>query len=123
MAVQKEIVVVDASTGEIYGTKPRKIKRLEPFFMTTQQASIELSKLKLTAMEYRIVHYLQGIADYDNVAHVSQAFLAKELETTEATISISLKRLSELNVVKRDEVCGRKVFIISSNVSTRGRVK
>jgi predicted transcriptional regulator len=123
MAVQKEVVVVDATTGEIYGPRPRKTKRLEPFYMTTQQASIELAKLKLTAMEYRILHYLQGIADYDNMAQTSQVFLAKELNTTEATISVSLKRLHELGVVHKVEHCGRWVFVIDQRVSTRGKVK
>lgn len=123
MTVQKEVVVVDAQTGEVYGPRPRKVKRTEPFFMTTQKASIELAKLKLTAMEYRIVHYLQGIADYDNVANISQKFLADELETTEATISISLKKLDEMGIVHKDEMNGRKVFIISSKVSTRGKCR
>lgn len=123
MAVQKEVVVVDATTGEIYGPKPKKTKRTEPFYMTTQQASIELAKLKLTAMEYRILHYLQGIADYDNVAQTSQVFLAKELQTTEATISVSLKRLDELGVVHKVDLHGRAAFQISQKISTRGKVK
>jgi hypothetical protein len=95
----------------------------EPFYMTTQQASIELAKLKLTAMEYRILHYLQGIADYDNIAQTSQVFLAQQLETTEATISVSLKRLDELGVVKKIPYHGRTAFEISQKISTRGKVK
>jgi Mn-dependent DtxR family transcriptional regulator len=74
-------------------------------------------------MEYRILHYLQGIADYDNIAQTSQVFLAQQLETTEATISVSLKRLDELGVVKKIPYHGRTAFEISQKISTRGKVK
>ena len=123
MAGQKEVIVVDATTGEIYGPRPKKTKRTEAFYMTTQSASIELAKLKLTAMEYRIFHYLQGIADYDNMAQTSQKFLAEQLDTTEATISICLKHLDELGVIHKREHCGRWAFYIDQKISTRGKVK
>lgn len=123
MAIQKEIVVVDASTGEIYGPKPRKTKRTEPFFMVTQKEAIELAKKGLTGKEHDVLLYLQGIVDYDNIAQVSQAHLAKQLNTTEVTISNAIKRLCELHIIQRVEIQGRKAFKISSTVSTRGKVK
>jgi predicted transcriptional regulator len=57
------------------------------------------------------------------LAQTSQVFLAKELSTTEATISVSIKRLHELGVVHKIEHCGRWVFVIDQKVSTRGKVK
>jgi hypothetical protein len=123
MAIQKEVVVVDASTGEIYGPRPRKIKRTEPFFMTYQEAAKELAKSKFTGMELRVLLYLQSIADYDNVAQITQAFLAKELDTTEATISISIKHLVEKDAITTPVINGRKAFKISSHISTRGKAK
>lgn len=123
MAVHKEIVVVDAATGEVYTPQQKKTKRTEPFYMTNQADAIELAKLKLTAMEYRVLLYLQGIADYDNTAQAAQVFLAKELEATEATISVCLKRLVELGLIRRTDQHGRAAFIINKKVSTRGKAK
>lgn len=121
--IVEKVVVVDKDTGEIYGPQPRKKKRQEPFYMTTQQDSIDLAKRKLTAMELRVLLYLQGVADYDNIASVSQAFLAKELETTASTISLSLKSLVEAGLLIKEEFHGRPAFRISTNVSTRGKLK
>lgn len=123
MAVEKEIVVVDAATGEIYQPQPKKKKRTEAFFMTIQSEAIELAKLKLTSMDHRVLLYLQGLADYDNVAQTSQVFLAQELETTEATISACLKRLEENHLLKKEKIRGQFLFKIDSRVSTRGKVK
>lgn len=123
MAANKEIVVVNSLTGEVYTPQPRKTKRTEPFYMTNQADAIELAKLKLTSMDHRILLYLQGIADYDNTAQASQIFLAKELEATEATISVCLKRLAEFGLIRKTEQHGRSAFVISDKVSTRGKAK
>ena len=123
MAIQKEVVVVDAATGEVYGPKVRKIKRTEPFYMVTQKEAIDLAKQGLSAKEHDILLYLQGIADYQNVAQVAQSFLAKEISTTEVTVSNAIKHLCELGIIRRVTVNGRKGFKIASSISTRGRAK
>jgi hypothetical protein len=123
MVLQKEVVVVDALTGEVYGPRPRKIKRMEPFYMVTQKEAIDLAKQGLTAKEHDVLLYLQGIADYQNIAQVAQSFLAKEINTTEVTISNAIKHLCELDILRRVTVNGRKGFEISAKISTRGKVK
>lgn len=123
MASDKEIIVVNATTGEVYERKPRKIKRTEAFYMTYQKDAIQLAKMNLTGTEHNIIRYLEGIADFDNVASVSQTFLAQEIGATEATISVSIKHLVELGIIRKEKICGRQVFIISQNVSTRGKIK
>jgi hypothetical protein len=123
MAIQKEVVVVDASTGEVYGPRPRKIKRTEAFYMVTQKEAIDLAKQGLTAKEHDVLLYLQGIADYENVAQVAQSFLAKEINTTEVTVSNAIKHLCDLDILRRVTVNGRKGFEISTKVCTRGKIK
>jgi DNA-binding MarR family transcriptional regulator len=123
MAADKEILVVNAATGELYERRPRKTKRVEAFYMTNQKDAIELAKAGLSATEHNILRYLEGIMDYDNVASVAQSYLAEQLGTTEATVSISLKHLAEKGIVRKDRINGRWVFIVSSKASTRGKLK
>lgn len=92
--------------------------------MVDQSAAIELAKLKLTGMEHNVLLYLQGLSDYDNVvSQVSQVFLAEELTTTEATVSVCLKRLAELGLVQKQRLRGCTVFTINPKISARGRLK
>jgi len=91
--------------------------------MTYQAAAKELAKAQFTGMELRVLLYLQSIADYDNVAQVSQKFLSDELDTTEATISLSVKHLVEKGAITTPQVNGRKAFIIGEHISTRGKAK
>jgi Mn-dependent DtxR family transcriptional regulator len=68
--------------------------------------------------------YLQGNADYDNrISGVSQVFIAKELATTEATITACFKHLEEKGLVHKAKEKGVNAFILSEKVSTRGKVK
>lgn len=123
MKERKEIVVIDGKTGEIYGKKPRKVKRTEEFFMMTQDAAINLAKMKLTGMEHNVLLYLQGVADYKNVVpKITQAFLAKELNTTEATISVSIKGLIDNGIIRKQSILGTDHFIINPDISARGRL-
>lgn len=124
MIIQKEVVVIDGLTGEVYGKHQKKRKRTEAFYMTTQESSIELAKMKLTGMEYSILLYLQGLEDYENTVYgLSQVKLAADLQTTEATISLALKHLEELSLIRKDKNRGHVAFIVSPKVSTRGKVK
>jgi predicted transcriptional regulator len=124
MVGEKEIIVVDASTGEIYTPQPKKKKRTEAFFMTTLAAAIELAKLDLTRMDLKLLIYLQGNADYDNrISGISQVFIAQELQTTEATISACIKHLEEKGLVRKVKETGVVAFILSERVSTRGKTK
>ena len=91
--------------------------------MVTQKEAIDLAKRGLSAKEHDILLYLQGIADYQNIAQVAQSFLAKEVGTTEVTVSNAIKRLCELEIVHRVTINGRKGFEISSTISTRGKAK
>ena len=123
MSDNNGMLVVNAQTGEVYAPKQRKIKRTEPFFMVEQKSAIELAKESFTGMDLRILLYLQGLADYDNICQPSQKFLAFELSTTEATVSISIKHLVEKGAITIENIAGRKAFKINSNVSTRGKMK
>jgi len=92
--------------------------------MTTLAAAIELAKLDLTRMDLKLLIYLQGNADYDNrIAGVSQVFIAKELTTTEATVSVCLKHLEEKGLIRKEKEKGVVAFFLSDKVSTRGKVK
>jgi len=91
--------------------------------MTYQEAVKNLAKAKFTSMELRVLLYFQGIMDYDNIAQISQAFLAKELDTTESTISLSIKHLVEKGAVAVEYVNGRKAFKVSPEISERGKTK
>jgi DNA-binding MarR family transcriptional regulator len=123
MTTPKEIIVVNGVTGEVYKPQPKKIKRSEAFYMTIQTDSIILAKKKLTGMEHSVLLYLQGLADYDNVAQTSQVFLAEQLDTTEATISNCLKKLAEKGLIQKEKIRGQFLFKINQSVSTRGKVK
>jgi len=120
----KDIFIVNKTTGEIFEPKKKKQKRTEEFYMTTKSASIELAKMKLSGMEHNILLYMQGLCDYDNfVPKITQAFLAAELDATEATISNGLKRLSDLGLIHKIPMHGTWQFQIDPRVSTRGKAK
>lgn len=124
MEKRNEIFIVDRATGEIFEPKKKKLKRTEEFYMTTMSASIDLAKMKLSGMEHSILLYLQGLSDYDNfVPRITQAFLAKELDVTEATISNGLKHLTDLGLLHKVPMHGTWQFRIDPRVSTRGKVK
>jgi len=91
--------------------------------MTYQKTAIDVAKKKFSGAELSVLLFLQGKADYDNIAQVSQAFIAKEIGNTEATVSLAIKHLIEEGVITSSQINGRKAFIISYDVSTRGKAK
>ena len=113
MEIQKEVVIVDFATGEVCAPRPREIRRTEPFFMTYQKSAIDVAKKKFSGAELSVLLFLQGKADYDNIAQVSQAFIAKEIGNTEATVSLAIKHLVNEGVISVAQVNGRKAFVIS----------
>lgn len=116
----KELLIHDTGTGELFPPRSRKKKRKEGFYMTTQADAVCLAKMKLTGMEHSILLYLMGVMDYNNVAIISQAFLASELDTTEATISGCIGKLVDKSLINRVVVAGSKGFEVTKLLASRG---
>jgi DNA-binding MarR family transcriptional regulator len=121
MTKKRNLAVFDEDTGEVFKRKSRK--RTEEFYMTKQKDSIALAKMKLTGMEHNVLLFLTGAMGYDSSVQITQKFLARELGTTEATVSTSISSLIDRGLIQRVFINGQQGFTVSGHVAERGKKK
>lgn len=122
--------VVNDTTGEIdfpvafVVPKQKKIVG-EPFMLMFQHALVEVSKNRaLTGMDRRVLLYLIGVMEYENLVRLTQRQIAEELQTSQQEVCKSIQKLYDEGYVSIDEVYGKAyIYKVSEDLVWKGKTE
>lgn len=120
-------VVIDLVTGEVTGRVIRlsrnNFTREKDFYMGSQKATLKLAKDKeLWGQTRAVLDYLLSQLNFDNASPVVQTKIARELGIHPSRVSLSIKKLLEKKIIKRDEKSGlKRMYIINTEYFWRGK--
>ena len=71
---------------------------------------------------FRVMHYLKGILDYENMIIVSQAEISRRLNMRQPHVSRAIKRLIDFGIIEKgNQVAGRCIYRLSPYVAWKGK--
>lgn len=122
--------VVNDTTGEVdfpvafVVPKQKKIVG-EPFMLMFQNALIEVSKNRaLTGMDRRVLLYLIGVMEYENLVRLTQRQIAEELQTSQQEVCKSIQKLYDEGYVSIDEIYGKAyIYKVSEDLVWKGKTE
>jgi len=100
-----------------YTRKPREAQWVK--FM--QHGLIELSDMKLTQTEYRIILLLAGSVGYSNYWATTQTAFAARLKAAQSNISQALNKLEKMGILKVKKENGQTHYGICKAFIQKGR--
>ncbi|MFC4075261.1 helix-turn-helix domain-containing protein [Salinithrix halophila] len=117
----------DSETGEIpaYIAFPLTKKYLKgDFFLAMQEGFIQISKMRLTGEQLKVLLFLMGKLDFENWIPVNQKEIAEELSLKRPNVSRALKRLEENGIIVKGEKNGRSwTYRLETSYGYKGKGK
>lgn len=122
--------VINHTTGEVdfpvayVLPKQRKILG-EPFMIMFQQALVKVSKNRaLTGTDRRVLFYLIGVMEYENLVPLTQRQIAEELETSQQEVSKSIQKLYDEGYLWVEKTYGSAyIYRISEDLVWKGKTE
>lgn len=95
--------LIDVSTGEIVEKEVKRVglKRKAVWYKGMVMGSTMLSKMDLSASDFRVYHALLGMIKYGNRIVVNQTKLSESLKIRRETVSRSLSCLEKHGVIEK----------------------
>lgn len=105
--------------------KKRLATELGGWFICWQEQLMTLAKMKdLTKTDLRVLMVLQSSLDFDNWIRLSHSDIGRELEVARPNISVSMKRLLDMNVLLiGPSTRGVKTYQLNPNFSWKGTMR
>ena len=117
-------VIFNEETGVVSEVKKKKYKRTKEFFMVDlANAEILAGMKELHGANHRILWLILSKIGYDNTSFMTQTFIAETLGMPKSQVSVSISKMTALNVIKRTRVNGQSGFIVNRDVADRGPQK
>jgi DNA-binding Lrp family transcriptional regulator len=90
-----------------------------------QNALVEVSKNRaLTGMDRRVLFYMIGVMEYENLVRLTQRQIAEELQSSQQEISKSIQKLYDEGYLLVDEVYGSAyIYKISEDLVWKGKTE
>ncbi len=96
----------------------------ESYFSMFQESLLTIARFKLPATACWVFHYLCGKMDFENDVYVPQKLIAKELNISQADVSLSIKRLVCHEILIAGLSIGNsKTYKMNNLICWKGRVK
>lgn len=116
----------EVATGHIYIAKerPQRSQFGTQWHSMSEKAHSEFAKRRheLGIDGFGVMHALLGILDYENMIHVSQAEIARELNMHPSHVSRAIKRLVEFGAIEKGPIIsGRQSYRLSPLVGWKGK--
>ena len=104
---------------------PIKALSQNPHIRTFCEGLTRLAKDRnLNSTDMRVLIYIAGIIEYENILDISQAELAKQMEIVQPEISKSIKKLCELDYLRIIGKVGRQnIYKLSPHFAFKSRAK
>lgn len=117
-----KFMAVDTETGEVVEIQQRQKKKFgKDFFMADQVSAIALSADKdLTGTDMRVLWFLLGTLDFNNMAVVPQSFISKKVGIQPSAVSSSIKKLCEKGYIKKICTNGNNAYEINPGFAVKG---
>ncbi len=113
---------LDDETGEVNEiSKKTKRKFGKGFYMGDQISAEEIAADKdLCGNDMRVFWFLLSKIDYDNIAIVTQHFIAEKIDIPQANVSRSIKKLCQKHYIEKVIVNGNNAYSISKHFAVKG---
>jgi DNA-binding transcriptional regulator GbsR (MarR family) len=129
LAVNKShgAIVIDPISGEVTGKviriKKQVLQKEKDFYMADQRATLKLAKDKeLWGQTRAVLDYMLSQLNFDNAVPIVQKTIAKELDIDTSRVSLSIKKLLNKKIIKRDEKSGLKgMYLLNIEYFWKGK--
>jgi biotin operon repressor len=122
--------VVNDTTGAVdfpvaYVVPKHKKILGEPFMLMFQNALVEVSKNRaLTGTDRRVLFYMIGVMEYENLVRLTQRQIAEELQSSQQEVSKSIQKLYDEGYLMIDEIYGSAyIYKISEDLVWKGKTE
>lgn len=119
-----KLAILNKETGDLtetYFTEQKKRHNKEKdWYASKMDASKQLGQLKLGGGEFRVLHTLIGLCNWNNKVYISRARLGREVGITRKTCYLALQRLLSYGIIMNDDD-NKDVWYIDPQYCWRGK--
>ena len=128
--MNKRLQQIDSETGEIidgfvaYVVPKRKNGFGQGWLAMAQNGAEILAQSNLSGNDFKVLMKLLSVLDYENLIHVSQVEIARELNMHRQHVQRSIKRLLDLGIVLEGVKIGiSRSYRLNPNFGWKGSAK